>query len=74
MISPLEPAALDALRETGALRSLNQRSLDIFRRIVEGYLANGEPVGLAPPFPAAAQSAVPRLGAQRHGRRWRRAG
>ena len=45
MVSPLEQAALDALRETGVLRSLNQRSLDIFRRIVEGYLANGEPVG-----------------------------
>ena len=33
------------MRDAGGLRSLNQRSLDIFRRIVEGYLANGEPVG-----------------------------
>ena len=40
-----EQAAGDALREVGALRNLNQRSLDIFRRIVEGYLATGEPVG-----------------------------
>ncbi len=45
MISPLEVAAQEALRETGALRSLNQRSLDIFRRIVESYLATGEPLG-----------------------------
>ena len=45
MISPLELAAQEALREAGALRSLNQRSLDIFRRIVESYLATGEPLG-----------------------------
>lgn len=44
MTSPFEQAA-EALREAGALRNLNQRSLDIFRRIVEGYLATGEPVG-----------------------------
>lgn len=44
MTSPFEQAQ-DALREAGALRNLNQRSLDIFRRIVEGYLATGEPVG-----------------------------
>lgn len=35
----------DLVREMGALRNLNQRSLEIFRRIVEGYLATGEPVG-----------------------------
>ena len=45
MTSPLDHAAQDALREAGSLRSLNRRSLDIFRRIVEGYLATGEPVG-----------------------------
>ena len=45
MTSPIEQAAHEALREAGALRSLNQRSLDIFRRVVEGYLATGEPVG-----------------------------
>jgi heat-inducible transcriptional repressor len=44
MTSPFEQAQ-DLLREAGALRNLNQRSLDIFRRIVEGYLATGEPVG-----------------------------
>ncbi len=33
------------MRDGGALRSLNQRSLDIFRRIVESYLATGEPLG-----------------------------
>ncbi len=45
MTSPLEQGAHEALQDTGALRSLNQRSLDIFRRIVEGYLETGEPVG-----------------------------
>ena len=45
MTTPLEQAAQEALREAGALRSLNQRSLDIFRRIVESYVATGEPVG-----------------------------
>ncbi len=45
MTSPIEQAAQEALREAGTLRSLNQRSLEIFRRIVEGYLATGEPVG-----------------------------
>ena len=44
MTTPFEQAAL-ALKEAGALRNLNQRSLEIFRRIVEGYLATGEPVG-----------------------------
>jgi heat-inducible transcriptional repressor len=44
MSTPLELAA-EALRDVGALRSLNQRSLDIFRRIVESYLATGEPLG-----------------------------
>lgn len=44
MTSPIEQAQ-ELLRETGALRNLNQRSLEIFRRIVEGYLATGEPVG-----------------------------
>ena len=45
MTTPLEQAAQEALNNTGALRSLNQRSLEIFRRIVESYLATGEPVG-----------------------------
>ena len=45
MTSPLDHGIQDALREAGSLRTLNQRSLDIFRRIVEGYLATGEPVG-----------------------------
>ena len=45
MTSPLDQIAQDVLRDAGALRTLNQRSLDIFRRIVEGYLATGEPVG-----------------------------
>jgi heat-inducible transcriptional repressor len=45
MISPLDPLAQEALREAGGLRSLNQRSLDIFRRIVESYLVTGEPLG-----------------------------
>src|SRR6201996_4958932 len=31
--------------EPSALSSLDQRSREIFRRIVESYLANGEPVG-----------------------------
>jgi heat-inducible transcriptional repressor len=45
MTSPLEQAAHDVLRDTSALKNLNQRSLDIFKRIVESYLATGEPVG-----------------------------
>ena len=45
MTSPLEQAAHDALRDMGGLRRLNQRSLDIFKQIVESYLATGEPVG-----------------------------
>jgi heat-inducible transcriptional repressor len=45
MTSSLEQAALDMLRDTSTLKSLNQRSLDIFKRIVESYLATGEPVG-----------------------------
>ena len=45
MSSPLEQTAHDTLRDSGALKSLNQRSLDIFKRIVESYLATGEPVG-----------------------------
>ena len=45
MTSSFEHGAYDGLQDAGALRSLNQRSLDIFRRIVEGYLATGEPVG-----------------------------
>ena len=45
MSSPLDQTARDALREAGALRSLNQRSLDIFRHIVESYLTTGEPLG-----------------------------
>jgi heat-inducible transcriptional repressor len=44
MTSPIEHAQ-DALHETVSLRNLNQRSLDIFKRIVEGYLETGEPVG-----------------------------
>ncbi len=45
MSSPLEQTAHEALRDSGALKNLNQRSLDIFKRIVESYLATGEPVG-----------------------------
>ena len=45
MTSPLEQATREGLRDPSALRSLNQRSLDIFRRIVESYLATGEPLG-----------------------------
>ena len=45
MSPPLDQTARDALREAGALRSLNQRSLDIFRHIVESYLTTGEPLG-----------------------------
>ena len=45
MTTPLEQAAQEALGSAGRLHSFNQRSLDIFRRIVEGYLATGEPVG-----------------------------
>ncbi len=45
MSTPLDSQAREALREAGALRSLNQRSLDVFRRIVESYLATGEPLG-----------------------------
>lgn len=44
MTSPLKPAT-HAGRDAGPLRHLNQRSLDIFRRIVEAYLATGEPLG-----------------------------
>jgi len=42
MISPLELATGS---EANALVQLNQRSREIFRRIVEAYLATGEPVG-----------------------------
>ena len=45
MTSPIEQMAQEMLRDAGTLRSLNQRSLDVFRRIVESYLATGEPVG-----------------------------
>lgn len=45
MSSALEQAARHALRDAGPLQNLNQRSLDIFRRIVEAYLATGEPLG-----------------------------
>ena len=45
MTSLLEKAAQQTLRDAGALKSLNQRALDIFRRIVESYIATGEPVG-----------------------------
>ena len=45
MTSPIEQMAQERLRDAGSLRSLNQRSLDVFRRIVESYLATGEPVG-----------------------------
>ncbi len=45
MTSPFDQTARDALREAGALPGLNQRSLEIFRRIVESYLATGEPLG-----------------------------
>ncbi len=45
MTLSMEHMAQEMLRDAGALRSLNQRSLDIFRRIVECYLATGEPLG-----------------------------
>ncbi len=45
MTSPFEQAAQEASRDPGALKTLNRRSLDIFKRIVESYLATGEPVG-----------------------------
>ncbi len=45
MTTPFEQAAQETLGSAGRLGSFNQRSLDIFRRIVESYLATGEPVG-----------------------------
>src|SRR5512140_3099690 len=36
---------LDRLPEPSALAALDARSREIFRRIVESYLASGEPVG-----------------------------
>jgi len=38
---PQEPLALDRT----ALAALNVRSREIFKRIVDSYLASGEPVG-----------------------------
>ena len=73
MTTPLELAA-EALRDAGALRSLNQRSLDIFRRIVECYLATGEPAGVAQPIAPAAHPAVAGLHPQRDAGAWRKAG
>ena len=61
MASPADrPAA-----EPGALANLNARSREIFRRIVESYLASGEPVGLAALVAHAADLAVAGLGPQR---------
>ncbi|VVB48834.1 Heat-inducible transcription repressor HrcA [Beijerinckiaceae bacterium RH AL1] len=45
MSTPLDDQAREALRAAASIRSLNQRSLDVFRRIVESYLATGEPLG-----------------------------
>src|ERR1700753_1444744 len=36
---------MNLLAPTGGLAQLNERSRDIFRQIVESYLATGEPVG-----------------------------
>ena len=36
----------DAMTETSdMLNDMNDRSREVFRRVVEGYLANGDPVG-----------------------------
>jgi len=41
-----DPSRIEQNRiETGGLANLDARSREIFRRIVESYLANGEPVG-----------------------------
>jgi heat-inducible transcriptional repressor len=50
ILGDMKPNAPDRLREAGAadrggLASINERSREIFRRIVDGYLATGEPVG-----------------------------
>ncbi len=41
MAAPVEPNTFDS----SALRQLDQRSREIFKRIVDSYLASGEPVG-----------------------------
>ena len=43
MVPPSDPAA--AGTDANALVQINERSREIFRRIVEAYLATGEPVG-----------------------------
>ena len=50
----------------GVLSALNERSREIFRRIVDSYLADGRARGLAPPVAPAAHGAVARLDPQRH--------
>ncbi len=49
------------------LAQLNERSREIFRQIVESYLATGEPVGSRNLSRIISDDAVGRLGAQRDG-------
>ncbi len=49
------------------LAQLNERSREIFRRIVESYLATGEPVGSRNISRIIPMTLVAGLGAQRHG-------
>ena len=51
--------------ETGALANLNARSREIFRRIVDSYLATGRAGRIAAPVAPAADLALAGLGAQR---------
>jgi len=45
MTGPFEYSPRPVPRDVGTLGSLNERSREIFRHIVESYLAHGEPVG-----------------------------
>ena len=45
LVQPFAPAVDLAPAQASALADLNDRSREIFRRIVESYLATGEPVG-----------------------------
>ena len=49
-----------------SLVQLNERSREIFRQVVESYLATGEPVGSRNISRLITDAAVARLGAQRH--------
>ena len=44
-MSPHAPAPEKSGAEPGALANLDSRAREIFRRIVDSYLASGEPVG-----------------------------